>query len=83
MVILPPGFTAIRYPGYFWDTKNKELYSIKQGGVLHKMKRIKPNYWNHEFNGYQISHEGIRRNIPMYYLEKLQLKDSMIPMEKK
>lgn len=41
MVILPSEFVATEWPGYFWNVKTKEIYSIKTG-VLKKLAKRKP-----------------------------------------
>lgn len=81
MVILPKNLTALKYPGYFWDTVNHELYSCKTG-VLKKIKRQRPNYFNKYKTCYQISHEGRRRLLVVEYLKKLPLKGSTFPILK-
>ena len=79
MVILPVGFTAIEYPGYFWNIKTKALYSIKVGGVLKELKRYKPNRFNHmDEDFYAVSVKGKRRILGLTYLNNLVIKDSEI-----
>jgi len=57
MVTLPREFIAIRkYPGYFWNSIDKRLYSLKKFGVLNPLKRQK--HWKLKINGYFISHQG-------------------------
>ena len=81
MVTLPPEFTATKYPGYFWNVKTQTLYSLKVGGVLREMKITHPNFFNKYFHGYRVCHKGYRRNLSIDYLEKLEIKDSRIPIK--
>ncbi len=83
MVTLPAPFTATKYPGYFWHTEDKKLYSIKMAGELRELKIKHPNYFNklHE-DAYQISHKGIKHYLFLRILEKLTIKDSEISMAK-
>lgn len=73
MVTLPKNFVATRFPGYFWNTVELKLYSIKVTGQLRPLKfsrggtfhgrQIKP--------GYSVSVNGVRRLYPLDQLEKL------------
>jgi len=83
MVTLPPDFIAIKYPGYFWHSKEKKLYSMKVSGVLHPLSGpAKPNRFNYFIEGYTVSVKGRRRRLTMDYLTGLKAKDSVIPVEK-
>lgn len=79
MITLPFAFTAIRYPGYFWNTEDCCLYTLK-GGTLKKMVKCYPTRFNDYKHGYRISHCGERRWVDMSYLNKLKLVDSVIPI---
>ena len=73
MVTLPKNFVTTKFPGYFWNTIEHKLYSIKVTGQLRPLRfskggtfygvRIKP--------GYSISVNGVRRTYPLDQLEKL------------
>ena len=82
MVTLPKGFVATRFHGYFWNIIEKQLYSIKQTGVLRPLKHLNPNYWNNFKGGYGVSVNGRRRYLRDEYLGKLVLEDSEIPIKK-
>jgi len=83
MVTLPKEFTATKFPGYFWNTKTRELYSIKIGGELRRLPLKKPNCWNNwKEDGYRVSYNGLRRVLFLSYLEKLKLLDSEICVSK-
>lgn len=81
MITLPPEYKAIRkFPGYFWNTNEQKLYSIKNGGIL---KPLKPA--NH-LSGYgpcdphyQVSINGNRRYIFLHKLDKLLVDPYEIP----
>jgi hypothetical protein len=84
MVTLPADFVATRYNGYFWNLKEKKLYSIKVGGVLRPLANLRPPcHWNHFVEGYTVSVNGRRRTVTTDYLKKLVAKNSVIPVEKK
>jgi hypothetical protein len=84
MVTLPPPFTATKYPGYFWHTEEKKLYSIKMSGELSELKKVFPNYFNHlPMPGYTVSFKGRRKYLSIDYLNKLTLEDSEINVQKR
>lgn len=72
MVQLPNNFTAIRFAGYFLNTDNMRLYSIKQSGVLTKIKHYVANPWRK--SGYTISIKGKPRSVTDEYLQALKEK---------
>ena len=73
MITFPPEYIKIKYPGYFWNTQTRQLYSIKSG----KLKPLKLNSgnWLSRSTGrvigphYQVSVEGVKRYL---LIEKLQ-----------
>ena len=82
MVTLPPEYTATKYFGYFWNTKEQRLYSIKVGGILRPMVLTKPNFWNKlDQPVYRVSVNGQKRCLDVGYLKKLVAQDSIIPVE--
>ena len=74
MITLPPPFVAARYPGYFWNTDDQKLYSLKVAGTLRPMKLYHFGWdqGSFPFVHYRVSVEGKTRSIPLYELEKLQ-----------
>ncbi len=74
MVTLPKDFVATRYPGYFWNVKEKKLYSIKVTGELRPMTLQRGGSWyGHVVEpGYQISVRGQKRRFTMKYLSSLK-----------
>ena len=98
MITLPETFTPLKkYPGYFWDTKEQQLYSIKKDGELKKLKPRKytphllPYRVRFTFLGrmnpdelyYSISHHGSRKYISHEELKKLTIEDYEIPKGEK
>ncbi len=89
MITLPKQLTATKYPGYFWDTEEHKLYSIKVGGVLKHLKVINFGKLQHFVYGawrmdcdkwlYRVSVEGHSRYLTDRYLLSLTLEDSEIP----
>lgn len=68
MITLPSELKAIRgFPGYFFRESDKQLFSIKIGGVLKplKHKNSPPLAWNRfqGFSGWELSKGGKRHNI--------------------
>jgi hypothetical protein len=82
MVTLPKEFVATRLPGYFWNTKDQRLYSVKVTGALRPLKKQAANRWNHGKVGYQISHMGHKRFMSDDYLKKLKPKTQVFPLFK-
>lgn len=85
MIILPFGFTATKYPGYFWDTTGHELYSLKIAGELRKMPMTPfPNRWNYyqKEDGWRVSHKGRKQWLWKSDLEKLVVTDSVLPCQR-
>jgi len=75
MIQFPSGNLVLtKYPGYYWDVVEKELYTIKGSGTLKKMKRVKAgSFGRYTWKaGYRISHEGIPRKYTLEQLNKLK-----------
>jgi hypothetical protein len=74
MVVLPKEFVATKYPGYFWNTKEKQLYSLKVTGELRRLAYHKGGYfYGHKVDpGYRVSHKGDRRLYTLDYLNGLK-----------
>lgn len=77
MIIFPPPFVKTRYNGYFFNTENKILYSIKVGGVLVPLK-YREAYKNIQFGvdcppGFNISINGRKKRYPLTELLKLTI----------
>ncbi len=67
MITFPEQFVKLKHPGYFWNTEEKRLYSIKIGGVLKPMKLhqyIKgKNGSLMSFPHYRISQDGRSKSL--------------------
>jgi hypothetical protein len=74
MVTLPVDFVATNAPGYFWNVKEKKLYSIKVTGLLKPLAFHKGGtfYGVSHKPGYQISIRGRKRTLTLDYLNSLQ-----------
>ena len=85
MVTLPEEFVATKYPGYFWNTKEQRLYSLKVDGVLKPLAITTPNHWNNlPDRAYRISVEGRKRYMLLSKLKELTPGvDSTIPTRSK
>jgi hypothetical protein len=86
MVTLEPQFVATKYPGYFFNTQDHKLYSMKVDGVLKPLKFHRPNHFNHlwRYNdtngGYQVSVKGRKRWLLIEELEAIKPHDATIPV---
>ena len=89
MITLPEGLTATKYPGYFFHVADRELYSIKVGGNLRKLKKrpygkicaFVPYAWKLECDTWcwQVSVEGKKKFLTDRYLYSLSVEDSEVP----
>jgi len=87
MVILPIDFVATKYPGYFFNISDGQLYSLKIDGVLKPLKFAKPNHFNHMIyrkkptaGGYYVSVKGRKRLMLIENLKELTQTDAEIPV---
>ncbi len=94
-VSLPSDFIATKYPGYFFNTADEKLYSMKIDGVLKPLKFYRPNPWNHistypiklqdgsevkSIGGYYVSFRGMRKFYAIERLKDLESVKSVIPI---
>ena len=74
LVTLPEHFVGLRfYPGYFYNTEDQQLYSLKSG-ILKSLK-IKNPYKNRTIDigyHYTVSVCGWRKHISQDYLKNLK-----------
>ena len=80
MVTLPREFVATKYPGYFWNINNNQLYSVKVTGMLKPLVKQPPNPFNHFANGYRVSVNGNNRFLSMDYLAGLKPRPTKFPI---
>ncbi len=63
MVNLPQHFVKLaNYQGYYVHLLERQVYSIKSG-ILRPMARQKPNYFNHQLDGWIISNGGKNKKV--------------------
>lgn len=87
MVIFPPEFVKTKYPGYFWNTVDQQLYTIKVTGVLRPMK-LQPS-WSLYVNGryqvigkhYGVSVGGVKKILTLEYLKGLRQRIGTEPVD--
>lgn len=84
MVTFPKEFSALeKYPGYFWHTEEKALYSVKVVGSLRPLARRQlwvnnmpvPNVF-----GYSISKKGKKIFLAEDRIKQILLKQSTYPI---
>jgi len=74
-IMLPEEFETTRFPGYFWNTANQKLYSIKMHGVLRPLKLQKPNHFTPvsiRSPYYQVSVRGRSRYLLLDELSRIK-----------
>jgi len=80
MVRLPEQYIATKHRGYFFNTENETLYSIKIDGILKPMKLLQPNHFNYMKEPFfRISVKGIRKCYPLTSLKELAEKEKANP----
>ena len=82
MVSLPKGFVSTKYPGYFWNTEEEKLYSVKVHGSLKPMVMQKASMWNHGMANYKVSVNGRHRYLYVEDLKQLKSKPETYPIWK-
>lgn len=70
MIIFPPDFIKTKYPGYYWNVREKALYSIKVSGALKPLQLSRGGEFNGVVypDGYRVSVNGYRRFLDINYL---------------
>jgi len=75
MITFPPEFVATKYPGYFWNTQTRRLFSIKVTGEQHELRVANRAYVCDRFlsqgPGYQVSVKGKPEYLSFEYLKSL------------
>ncbi len=83
MVTLPSEFIATKFPGYFFNSKDEKLYSLKIDGILKPLRYYTPNPFNHMHRtagGYYVSVRGSRKLYTIEKLRELVASNSEIPV---
>lgn len=71
-VAMPSEFVATKYPGYFWNTRTRTLFTAKLG-VLRELQLITFNRWSNVGEPhYRVSHQGRKRILTVSALSKLK-----------
>lgn len=84
MIKFPDEFVATRYPGYYWNTKDRQLYTIKVTGVLQPLKKYSASAWQKQPGEYyKISQKGKRHHLLVAHLQTLVPSNQTIPVIKK
>lgn len=79
MITFPDGFVATKFPGYFWNTTDEKLYTMKVTGVLRAMRRCDPAPY--EVDGqpsYRISVQGIRQRLTISQIKRTLQRDANV-----
>jgi len=79
MITFPAEYVATKYPGYFWNTKTKKLYSVKVTGALRPLVFRNISQWTPEA-GYSVSVNGKKRFMKLDYLRTLTPKTQVFPV---
>ena len=87
MVTLEPQFIETKFPGYFFNSEDGKLYSLKVDGILKPLRFYTPNRFNHMWRygsegGYYVSVNGHRRFYPIEKLNELTQHNATIPVER-
>jgi len=85
MITLPDEFVATKYSGYFFNTKDGKLYSLKVDGILKPLKFYRPNKFNRLYyvtkrGGYYCSVKGRKKFYSIEELERIKNHDATIPV---
>lgn len=77
MIVFPQEFVKTKHPGYYWNTVEHRLYTIKVTGELRPMAFNKGGHFYGVYRepGYQISVKGRKRKLTMDYLGSLKATD--------
>lgn len=79
MITFPDGFVATKFPGYFWNTADEKLYTMKVTGVLRPMRISYPAPY--EVDGqpsYRVSVNGVRMRLTTAQIKRTLLRGTII-----
>ena len=71
MITFPDGFVATRFPGYFWNTTDEKLYTMKVTGVLRPMRISTPPPDQPDRASYRVSVNGVRRRLTTAQIKRI------------
>ncbi len=89
----PQGFVALKkYPGYFWNTEEKKLYSMKVDGILKPLRQYvytdvaaRHMFRPRMFIGdkyYTIYQKSKRKTVIVHEIERYLDYDHVIPIRR-
>lgn len=79
MITFPDGFVAIAFPGYFWNTKDEKLYTMKVTGTLRPMQRCDPvPHDEHGQASYRVSVNGVRRRLTTAQIKRMLVRNGTV-----
>lgn len=74
MITFPDGFVATRFPGYFWNTTDEKLYTMKVTGVLRPMRISSPPPGRADHESYRVSVNGVRRRLTTAQIKRVLIR---------
>ena len=80
MVVLPKDFVETKYPGYFFNVVDENLYSVKVTGTLKPLAKSRPNQFNHFRTGWGVSVRGNHRWLDLEELRRIKPKPTIYPV---
>lgn len=79
MITFPDGFVATRFPGYYWNTTDEKLYTMKVTGILRPMRRCDPvPHDEHGQTSYRVSVNGVRRRLTIAQIKRILVRDGTV-----
>jgi hypothetical protein len=79
MITFPDGFVATRFPGYFWNTTDEKLYTMKVTGILRPMQRCNPAPNDeHTQASYRVSVNGVRQRLTIGQIKRVLVRDGTV-----
>lgn len=83
MITFPDGFVATRFPGYFWNTTDEKLYTMKVTGVLRPMRVCTPPPGQNGIASYRVSVNGVRRRLTTAQIKRILVRvTNTVPVAK-
>ena len=83
MITFPDGFVATRFPGYFWNTADEKLYTMKVTGVLRPMRVCTPPPGQPYHESYRVSVNGVRHRLTIAQIKRVLLRGTVtVPVAK-
>ena len=81
MITFPDGFVATKYPGYFWNTADEKLYTMKVTGILRPMRMSYPApQYECTQASYQVRVNGVRRRLTTDQIKRILVPNGTVPI---